>query len=203
MMDQEIVYTERTTVPWHSNLCQSALCPNELLEHVFYLTKKYGVKIFNQGHYNTYYGHFGHYIVHFLLNGPDVFNRKLSRATCYLNLLFHLVENEIISVNTKNYYNETPLDILQRPVLFRRNQITTQYFYKTLEWILQKKLVIVQQSFVRRWLAMRKLQRLRLKKALLPIVMAPPGQIGFVSICHFEGGSEFMKCYSDYQQLLI
>ena len=103
---------------------------------------------------------------------------------------------DLVDIKAPNVYGKVPIDIIQTLYSHRRSECIL------LNMIYTKRLAIIQQSFVRRWLAMRKLQRLRLKKALLPIIMAPPKQVGFVAFYHFEGGSEYIKCYEDYKQSL-
>lgn len=186
-----------TTVEWHSRLCKTVLSSKELYEEVMFMIKRYGINVFNECHYNTYYGNFAHYISTFLLQGPIIFETKEEKSYCYLNLLFHLVENDHLCVNALDYYDDTPLSSLK---LYNKKNKSIS---KIIEWILEKKLVIIQQSYIRRWIAIRRVQRIRLKKVLLSITLSPPKQVGLISFCHFNGGSDYLKCQKSFEKKVV
>ena len=148
------------------------------------------INIFNQCDCNG--STFAHHLPIYILNGSIIHDIDPKKVTCYVNLLFHLVENNKINIDAIDSFNSTPLQVLES----LKNSLCGSdaafcYHYKTLKWILEKKLAIIQQSFVRRWLAIRKAQRLRLHKVLQEITLAPPKQIGLHKFDFFKGGSEY------------
>lgn len=185
------------TVEWHSRLCKSVLSSKELDEEVMFMIKRYGIYVFNDYHYNTYYGNFAHYISTFLLDGPIILKKNPKKCYCYLNLLFHLVENDYVCINALDYYDDTPISSLK---LYNNNNNS---IYKIIELILERKLVIIQQAYIRRWIARRRVLRIRLKKVLYSITLSPPKQIEFRSFCHFDGGSDYFKFQKSFEKKVV
>lgn len=98
----------------------------------------------------------------------------------------------LINMKIKNGLLMTPYDVLV-------NLMTYSEHFIILKWIYQKRLVVIQQSIIRRYLARRRVERIRLKriKALfqLDILLAPPRSL----IKTFVGGQVYRDLYEKYE----
>lgn len=188
---------------WYSLLFDQPLNPIRLNQVVSFLFKHHGTNVFNHSCYDSYDGNYAHYLPYHILNDSIMYDIEPKRAGCYVNLLFHLVENNKIHLNAFDYYNQTPMDALNDCLNSKMKQdVAIDYHFKTIQWIFQKKLAIVQQSFVRRWLAIRKTQRLRLQKVLKMILLSPPKQVEYIFFNNFEGGQYYHNAISSLKDRL-
>lgn len=172
------------TPRWYTELFISALSPTQLQREVCRIFYVSGPFIFNDTLDN--HGNFAHYLPIFLF---EIQNINIKYA--YMNLIFYLIEYNLIDMHQINEYNSIPIDIIDFLYKHRKE-------YTILKWIYNKRLALVQQSIVRRWLAKRKFERMKFKQkmniVLQEITLAPPKTF-FET---FEGGHEYHEIAAKY-----
>ena len=170
---------------WYDTLCSSILTNIELSNIPNYIISLYGAQVFNQ--ILPYHGNFAHFLPIFLF---DIKHNHMKLP--YLNLIFYLIEMDLVDIKAPNVYGKVPIDIIQTLYRHRRSECTL------LNLIYTKRLAIVQQSFVRRWMARRVTERMRLKKMFylshVQILLAPP--MSFLN--SFPGGQTYHDLASKY-----
>ena len=164
---------------------------NEIINEI----KRYDetLKILNKGSHYTKYGNIAHVLVNELLTNTN--------PLIYIRFLYILVEViDCIDLNLRIHFIYKPLHYFHvsydNSAVYDVDKYKKYHapYKKIIEYILEKKLLIKQQAYIRRYLAMKKVHRLRLQKCLEIIIYAPAGQIEFCeSFTTFKGGIYFLE----------
>ena len=161
------------------------------------LYNKHPNELFNLVTYDTYYGNFGHGISFKIERMIE--NGYIIECHPYLYILLLVRYNYNLDLTKIDYYEETALEYIQTNNAVKNIQL------KILEKILNPSYCIISkaQSFVRRWLAKRNLQKMKLKRVLNNILIAPNQQIEYRLFKHFPGGQEFLNMKGHFENEII
>ena len=181
------------TTLWYDLLCTTPLQPHQFDRNLALIIKLYGTSHFNAVCYTSYYGTYAHYIPHFIQMNTNITREQLG---IHVHLLFNLANYNLINLSILDYYGQTPEDCLN----FYKDLDCLRYWRRTLQLIFTKRLVIIQQSYIRRWLACRLVIRKKMKKILLEILLSPPMQIQNFSFTTFNGGVEYYHCFNRFHE---
>lgn len=179
-------------------------------EKVWKFARQYNLclsDIFNSVNYDTYYGNFAHGICKKIFDILKDDTISVNVTTPYLNMMFYIVNDGIINLTFRDYFNHTPLEACD---FFKDSKIRTysteaQGVIRILRKLLDPdySIVIVIQKNVRRWLGHRKAHKQKLRVVLKNILYAPAQQIEFHSFRDFPGGSEYLQSYCRFQDNVI
>ena len=165
--------------------------------------------ILNSVNYDTYYGNFAHGIckkIFDILNLDDDVNIHFV-ITPYLNMLFYIVNQGIVNLEFRDYYNHTPMESCDffKISLIRTYSTEAHGIIRLLRKILDPdySIVIVIQKNVRRWLGKRKAQKQKLRIVLNNILYAPVKQIEFNLFPSFPGGTEYLQSCCRFEDNVI
>lgn len=152
-----------------------------------YLYNKYPNEIFNLVTYDTYYGNFGHGICYKIQRMIE--NGFILECHPYLYVLMLVRYNYNLNLMKMDYYEETALENLQNNNALKNTQLNI------LKKLLDPSYCIISraQSFVRRWLACRKVQKMKFRNILDHILTAPSQQVEHNVFPNFPGGQDFLK----------
>jgi hypothetical protein len=155
--------------------------------------------IFNSFDYDTYYGNLAHGIcekVQALLR-----NGYIYECHPYIHLLFIARYEHNLQLNSLDGYMETPLERARDPHCHGNHVPTLRLLEKLVDP--SYCIITVAQSFVRRWLAMRRIQRLKLRRVLDHILTAPSQQIECNRFPQFPGGQCYIKAIDDFRDHVV
>lgn len=159
------------------------------LEHFALFTYARGVcydisYLFNSSCYETFYGNFAHGIIHKIQYIEHI--DKLCYT--YIYILFRTRYSCALNLNHRNYYQERPIDMIVN--YWSTNSTITSILKK----LVNPNYCIVSkaQSYIRRWLAMRKIKKMKFQKVLEIIQLSPPFQIEKNMYKTFLGGSDYL-----------
>lgn len=180
---------------------QTQLNENKIHENINKI-RKYDntLNVLNKGSQHTGYGNIAHVIVEKLIEKTD--KEDLFMYTRLLYILVNIID--CIDLHKRNKWKLKPIDTFHfaydnnvQYLIYKKAYIYHNKYKKIIEYILEDKLVIKQQAYIRRYLANKKVHRLRLQKCLDLITYAPPGQIEFCnSYANFKGGIHYLQIES-------
>lgn len=159
--------------------------------------------IFNSTFYDSYFGNIAHGMIQKLVNTRSIlgnsetnlidFNAKIYPL---IHFLFKIVNLGYVDLFQKNYYDSIPyFDCI--------NYLNTDIFaFKVLARVLdpyRTNIIVVCQSFVRRWLAIKFIRKQKFRNMLDEILYSPPGQIGSFKFPNFQGGRGYMSSFNNFR----
>ena len=163
-------------------------------------------EIFNSVSYMTYFGNFAHGVC------TKVFRILNTQYTIvdtipYLNILFYIVNNDLVDLHFIDYYNYTPLrscEVLESSPSDDYSA-DAQVVIRILKRILDPEysIVVLIQKNARRWLAKRKVQKMKLRNVLEGILYAPSQQIELIDFPCFPGGSLYLKSFCRFEHTSV
>lgn len=162
--------------------------------------------IFNSTFYDSYFGNIVHSLIHKIYTntvilgepGSIEFNQKVYPI---IHFLFKIINLGYVDNLQKNYYGSTPFDELG---FYKLN--TNIFAFKVLSMVLDTRhtnIIVVCQSCIRRWLAIRYVKKKLYMRALDDILYSPPGQIGLHIFPSFVGGVGYISSMGDFRHRSI
>lgn len=151
-------------------------------------------QIYNAFTYDTYYGNLGHGVCEkvkeMLKNG------FIKECYPYFYLLFVARYNHNLNLLAVDGWDETPYNTVQYGLPGLPEQTSMRILQKLVNP--SYCIVTVAQSFVRRWLAIRRVQKLKFRMVLDHILTSPSCQIEFNNFPSFPGGQLYIKASQDF-----
>jgi hypothetical protein len=143
-----------------------------------------------------YYNNKLQYILHNLFD-------YTSQLTYFLFLLLLEIDNSILLL--PNLENLTPIQLFSKKFyIYKKRGLNSKniLLYNSLQMVLiyGKNLVIIQQSFIRRYLAKRYIIKLKKQQCLNDILYASPKQIEFYNFNYFPGGNKVLETANRYNK---
>ncbi len=139
-------------------------------------------------------------------NLQKILNEKfnyISQLTYFLFLLLLEINNNILLLPDSR--NLTPIQYFSKNFyVYKRRGIDSKniLLYNSLQMVLiyGKNLVIIQQSFIRRYLARRYIIKLKKNICLSNILYSPPKQVEFYNFKYFPGGAKILEKAHEYNK---
>jgi hypothetical protein len=158
--------------------------------------------IFNSTFYDSYFGNIAHGTIQKIVNtqtflgNPETNFEFNTRIYPLIHFIFKIVNLGYVDLFQKNYYDSIPYsDCI--------NYLNTDIFaYRVLAKVLnpyRTNVIVVCQSFIRRWLAIKFIRKQKFRNMLDEILYSPPGQIGSLQFPTFQGGCGYISSMNNFR----